>query len=123
MLLLLYGQLLNTGEALGYDRTERGASIEAGGLHNLCGSLGFGQDAVGAGDAEHVLGVVTGAAENSSERHVVIVEAVLDDVEEDQGRAVEPVAEIRVGDPEAVRARRRWRGMSRRGRGRLSSVR
>ncbi|OKJ72264.1 hypothetical protein AMK30_21100 [Streptomyces sp. CB02460] len=86
--MLLYGQLLDTGQALGDSQAEGAVGVDAGGLHDLRCGLGFDQDAVGAGDAEHVLGVVAGIAENSGERDVVIVEAVLDDIEEDQRRAV-----------------------------------
>ncbi|MFF3460343.1 hypothetical protein ACFYXH_39890 [Streptomyces sp. NPDC002730] len=46
--------------ALGDSKAEGGS----GGLDDLRGGLGFNEDAVGAGNAEHVLGVVAGAVED-----------------------------------------------------------
>ncbi|MFE1836449.1 hypothetical protein [Streptomyces sviceus] len=86
---------------LGDGQTEGGSGVQAGGLDDLRGGLGFAEDAVGAGDSEHVLGVVAGAIEDLGEREA-IVEAVLDDVEEGQRRAVQPGSEDWVGDPGTV---------------------
>ncbi|MFC7303150.1 hypothetical protein ACFQVC_02825 [Streptomyces monticola] len=94
MLLLLEGQLGDAGQALGDGRAEGGSGVQAGGLDDLRGGFGFDEDAVGAGDSEHVLGVVAGTVEDLGERDV-IVEAVRNDVEEGQRRAVQPVTEVR----------------------------
>ncbi|MER5813778.1 hypothetical protein [Streptomyces californicus] len=104
--MLINGQLLDAGQALGDGKAEGRAGSETGGLHDLCGSLGFDEDAVVAGDTEHVLGVAAGAAEYFRERDVII-QTVFDDVEQGQCRAVQPVSEDGVGYPEPVRARRR----------------
>ncbi|MFE5647491.1 hypothetical protein ACFQ8Q_00010 [Streptomyces cyaneofuscatus] len=104
--MLVNGQLLDACQPLCEGKPEGRAGSETGGLHDLCSSLGFDEDAVGAGDTEHVLGVVAGAVEDFRERDV-IVQTVFDNVEQGQCRAVQTVSEDGVGDPEPVRARRR----------------
>ncbi|MEV6396029.1 hypothetical protein AB0M39_14840 [Streptomyces sp. NPDC051907] len=64
--MLLDGQLLDAGQALGDGQTEGLSGVQASGLDDLRCGLGFDEDAVGAGDAEHLLGVVAGTVERMS---------------------------------------------------------